>query len=118
MSKSAFTAQDNKTFLDLLTRLWTQALKHSRGVRIRKVSVTLSELVAATELQPDLFASLPDAELAARSKSERLSSAMDAINHRFGRDSILIGMTPSQGKSFSGSKIAFTRIPDVDEFLE
>jgi DNA polymerase-4 len=43
---------------------------------------------------------------------------MDKINHRFGRDSILIGMTPSQGQSFSGTKIAFTRIPDVDEFLE
>jgi DNA polymerase IV len=75
-------------------------------------------LVAATNLQPDLFASLPDVDLAARSKSEKLSRAMDKINHRFGRDSILIGMTPSQGQSFSGSKIAFTRIPDVDEFLE
>jgi DNA polymerase-4 len=64
-----------------------------------------------------LFASLPDADLAARGKSETLSRAMDKINHRFGRDSILIGMT-SQGRSFSGSKIAFTRIPDIDEFLE
>jgi DNA polymerase-4 len=113
-----YRAQDNKTFLDLLNRLWTQALKQSRGVRIRKVSVTLSELVAATNLQADLFASLPDADLAARGKSEKLSRAMDKINHRFGRDAVLIGMTPSQGQSFSGSKIAFTRIPDVDEFSE
>jgi DNA polymerase-4 len=113
-----YRAQDNKTFLDLLNRLWTQALKQSRGVRIRKVSVTLSDLVAATNLQAELFASVPDADLAARGKSEKLSRAMDKINHRFGRDSILIGMTPSQGRSFSGSKIAFTRIPDVDEFLE
>jgi DNA polymerase-4 len=43
---------------------------------------------------------------------------MDEINHRFGRDTVLIGMTPSQGQSFSGSKIAFTRIPDVEEFSE
>ena len=113
-----YRAQDNKTFLDLLNRLWTQALKQSRGVRIRKVSVTLSDLVAATDLQPDLFANLPDVDLAARGKSEKLSRAMDKINHRFGRDSIVIGMTPSQGESFSGTKIAFTRIPDVDEFSE
>jgi DNA polymerase-4 len=113
-----YRAQDNKTFLDLLNSLWTQALKQSRGVRIRKVSVTLSDLVAASDLQADLFANLPDVDLAARGKSEKLSRAMDKINHRFGRDSVLIGMTPSQGKSFSGSKIAFTRIPDVDEFLE
>jgi DNA polymerase IV len=113
-----YRAQDNKTFLDLLDRLWTQGLKQCRGTRIKKVSVTLSELVAATNLQSDLFASLPDIDLAARGKSEKLSRAMDEINHRFGRDSVLIGMTPSQGKSFSGSKIAFTRIPDVEEFLE
>ncbi|MGD0292013.1 MAG: impB/mucB/samB family protein [Candidatus Binataceae bacterium] len=113
-----YRAQDNKTFLDLLNRLWTQAFKPNRGVRIKQVSVTLSELVAASDLQPELFARLPDIELSARGKSEKLSRAMDQINHRFGRDTILMGMTPSQGRSFSGSKIAFTRIPDVDEFSE
>src|SRR5271154_4637964 len=113
-----YRAQDNKTFLDLLDGLWTQALRQNRGARIKKVSVTLSDLAAATDLQADLFASLPDVDLTARSKSERLSRAMDTINHRFGRDSILVGMTPSQGQSFSGTKIAFTRIPDEDEFLE
>jgi DNA polymerase-4 len=113
-----YRAQDNKTFLDLLNNLWSQALKQSSGVRIRKVSITLSELVAATNLQADLFASAADVDPTARGKSEKLSRAMDEINHRFGRDSVLIGMTPAQGRSFSGSKIAFTRIPDVDEFLE
>jgi DNA polymerase IV len=116
--RRCYRAQDNKTFLDLLSGLWAQALKQHRGARIKKVSVTLSDLVAATNLQSELFANLPDADLAAREKSENLSRAMDEINHRFGRDSVLIGMTPSHGKSFSGSKIAFTRIPDVDEFLE
>ena len=62
-----YRVQDNKTFLDLLNRLWTQALKQSRGVRIRKVSVTLSDLVAATNLQAGLFTSLPDADREKRS---------------------------------------------------
>ena len=47
-----------------------------------------------------------------------VSQLAGLLTGRFGRDSILVGMTPSQGKSFSGTKIAFTRIPDVDEFLE
>jgi DNA polymerase IV len=51
-----YRAHDNKTFLDLLDKLWTQALKQSRGARIRKVWVTLSDLVAATDLQADLLA--------------------------------------------------------------
>src|ERR1700691_4564270 len=46
-----YRAQDNKTFLDLLDKLWTQALRQSRGIGIRKVSVTLSDLIAATDLQ-------------------------------------------------------------------
>jgi DNA polymerase IV len=87
-------------------------------MRIRKVSVTLSDLVASASLQAELFASPPDADLAARGKAEKLSRAMDKINHRFGRDSVLLGMTPADGQSFAGSKIAFTRIPDIDEFLE
>ena len=113
-----YRAQDNKTFLDLLNRLWTQALKTKPWRQDQKSLGQLSDLVAATNLQSDLFTNLPDVGLAARGRSEKLSRAMDKINHRFGRDSILLGMTPSQGKSFSGSKIAFTRIPDVDEFLE
>jgi DNA polymerase-4 len=78
----------------------------------------LSDLVASTNLQAELFASGPDSDLVGRGKAEKLSRAMDKINHRFGRDSVLIGMTPADGQSFSGSKIAFTRIPDIDEFLE
>jgi DNA polymerase-4 len=113
-----YRAQDNKTFLELLNSLWTQALRLSPGARIRKVAVTLSELAASTNLQAELFARGPDSDLVGRGKSARLSRAMDKINHRFGRDSILLGMTPSQGQSFSGTKIAFTRIPDADEFLE
>jgi DNA polymerase IV len=74
--------------------------------------------IAASELEPELFTELPDIDLKARAKAEKVSYALDKINHRFGRDSVLIGMLPSQGRSFSGSKIAFTRIPDIEEFLE
>jgi DNA polymerase-4 len=61
---------------------------------------------------------LPDIDMRGRAKAEKISRALDKINHRFGRDSVSVGMLPSQGQSFSGTKIAFTRIPDVEEFLE
>jgi len=93
-------------------------MKEGRGSRIRKVSITLHDLVATADLQPELFSELPDVDLQERLKSERISRALDKINHRFGRDSVLVGMLPSQGRSFSGTKIAFTRIPDMEEFLE
>ena len=43
---------------------------------------------------------------------------MDIINQKFGRDTVAFGLMPDQGRSFSGTKVAFTRIPDKEEFLE
>jgi hypothetical protein len=40
------------------------------------------------------------------------------LNQKFGKDTVLLGMTPHQGKAFTGTKIAFTRIPDMEEFWE
>ena len=113
-----YRAQDSMTFLHLLDAAWDELMRQGRGARIKKVSIALHGLTAASELQPELFAELPDVDLKARIKSEKMSVALDKINHRFGRDSVLVGMLPSQGRSFAGTKIAFTRIPDVEEFLE
>ena len=85
---------------------------------MKKIGMALHDLTAAADIQPELFDALPDVDLKERAKAERMSRALDKINHRFGRDSVLVGMLPSQGRSFSGSKIAFTRIPDKEEFLE
>jgi DNA polymerase-4 len=112
-----YRAQDSLTFLHLLQEGWATVAREARGARVKKVSVTLHGLTADVS-QPELFDALPGVDLRARAKAERLSRALDKINHRFGRDSALVGMLPSQGKSFSGTKIAFTRIPDVEEFLE
>jgi DNA polymerase-4 len=113
-----YRAQDSMTFMHMLGLLWAQAMKEARGERIRKVSITLHGLMAADALQPELFNDMPDTDLKQREKAEKMSRALDKINHRFGRDSVLVGMLSSQGKSFSGTKIAFTRIPDEEEFLE
>lgn len=113
-----YRAQDSMTFLHMLEELWQALMQQSKQSRIKKLSITLHGLVAEDALQPELFAPLPDAELNSRERSQKISKALDTINHRFGRDSILVGMLPAQGRSFSGTKIAFTRIPDVEEFLE
>jgi DNA polymerase-4 len=113
-----YRAQDSLTFLHMLDEMWTALQKETGRARLKKISVTLHGLSPADELQPELFAPLPEPEMQHRARAEKLSHALDKINHRFGRDSVLVGMLPSQGRSFSGNKIAFTRIPDVEEFLE
>lgn len=112
---SCYRAQDSVTFLRLMEEGWQTLLQQTKTARLRKLSVVLHGLTAANELQPELFTPV---NLAEREKAERVSHALDKINQRFGRDSILLGMLPSQGRSFSGTRIAFTRIPNQEEFKE
>lgn len=113
-----YRAQDSLTFLHMLEQMWTALMKEGLGSRIKKASVTLHGLMPEGAVQDELFPVLPGVDLKERSKAESLSRALDKINHRFGRDSVSVGMMPKDGRSFSGTKIAFTRIPDVEEFLE
>jgi DNA polymerase-4 len=70
-------------------------------------------------VQPDLFDTLKaPAEIKQRAKDEKISKAIDQLNQKFGKDTVLLGMTAQRGKSFAGTKIAFTRIPDMKEFVE
>jgi len=114
-------ADDNFTFLARLEALWDALLQQEGHRRIKKVSVTLTGLIPNGQLhhQGDLFAAAPDpAVQAARQKHSKISAAMDALNKKFGKDTVALGMLPEAGRSFSGTKIAFTRIPDMEEFLE
>jgi len=117
-SEECYRAQDSLTFLKLLDHSWEALAPYMKGERIKKVSMSLNRLTLADADQIDLFASLPDKEMKRRERSEKMSRALDKINSKYGRDSVSIGMLPHQGRSFSGTKIAFTRIPDIEEFSE
>ncbi len=118
MEAKCYRAQDNHTFLHLLDLIWTHMLGEIRGQHLKKVSVTLHRLMPASEIESELFDQLPGFDARKRGRAEDLSHAMDKLNKRYGRDSVSLGMLPSQGRSFSGTKVAFTRIPDMEEFLE
>lgn len=124
--EACWRAQDNITFLHMFNQMWRRIIYKLRAaglntIRIKKISVTLHGLEPATELVRDLLFNETN-ERYSRTKHENISRAMDKLNQRFGRDTILIGMLPSQGKSlgkhFAETKIAFTRIPDMQEFFE
>jgi DNA polymerase-4 len=115
ISAQCWQASDSLTFLKLLHEMWQKILSEAGPVRIKKISVTLYRLNEISTLQPEL---LPEQDLQTRAKAERISCTLDAINHRYGRDSVLLGLMPTEGRAFSGTKIAFTRIPDTEEFLE
>ena len=80
--------------------------------RIMQVGVTLHALEAEGAAMGDLF-DTPDA-----ARRESLCRSIDALNARYGRDAVSLGVTADFGSPYTGVKIAFTRIPDTAEFNE
>jgi len=112
-------SQDSFTFLAILEEMWGQLLPEVRNKRIKKISVDLLKLEKPEDVQPDLFDIVNNKNSDKQiDKCNKLSSAIDDLNKKFGKDTVLLGMSANQGKSFSGTKIAFTRIPDMEEFFE
>jgi len=108
-------AQDSTGFLRLLDRMWARTIGQAPQARVKKLGVVLHGLIPAADVQPDLLEALPNQP---QKRAEALSHAMDKLNHKFGRDTVLLGMLPAEGRRVSGSKIAFTRIPQREEFFE
>ncbi len=110
---------DTFTLMHTLDQLWPEAMIEVRWARLKKIAVTLNdieEMCAPKQLEmfPEM---LPVSEIDDERRN-KLSAAMDKLNQQFGRDSIALGFVPNQVKTFSGTKIAFTRIPDMEEFQE
>ena len=93
-------------------------IKSYKLKKIKQISVILYDLELSESSQTNFLNLLnPQAEQSLQ-KRNCLSNIMDNINSRFGRDSITIGSLPKSMNQFSGTKVAFTRIPDIKEFYE
>lgn len=110
---------DSFALVRVLDQLWLDCLRQTGWNRVQKISVTLHGLEPwdAPE-QLDLFPALGSPVAADKSRRDRLSKVMDDLNQHYGRDSVALGFLPDSVKTFSGTKIAFTRIPDREEFKE
>lgn len=86
--------------------------------RIRQISVSFYGLVPADKIMPDMFKELDDPISKKQQRHARLSVAMDDINAKYGLDTVVLGTLPESMSRFSGTKIAFTRIPEKAEFHE
>ena len=83
------------------------------------VGVTLCEIEPVDGEQASLFAALdPDDPLARETRTLSLSRAMDRINERFGRNAVSVGPLNGGRIDRVGTKIAFGRIPELNEFHE
>lgn len=108
-------AQDNSTVLQALETLWLRMQRETLKGPIKKVSVVLHDLSEREHLTPDLFET---AEPAIAEKRAGLSRAMDALNRRYGANTVSLGLCPKTSAGYVGTKIAFSRVPELAEFDE
>jgi DNA polymerase-4 len=104
-------ANDTLRFLALFQKMWEEGICHRAQARMKKIAILFSELEELNSGQGEFFKD------PLREKGEKISSALDLINQKYGKDSLSFGVLP-QHEFFSGTKIAFTRIPEKEEFLE
>lgn len=100
------STQDTFMILEALDTLWKQAAPDRK---IKKVAVSLTRLSDLDAAPAELFHDEPQ-------KSE-LFHAVDALNLKYGQRTVHLGMDPILPKDVT-TKIAFTRIPEHEEFFE
>jgi DNA polymerase-4 len=111
-------AQDNFTFLKILDGLWGEMMRSLNPWKIKKISVSLCNLHERNQITPDLFDMASAPCVREQEKSNVLSAVMDKINQKYGAEAIRLGISPRTQAGYVGTKIAFHRIPDIEEFHE
>lgn len=104
--------QDTFSLLRTFDRYWAQL----RVGRPLAVHVTLGGLIPAGQVMDDLFDLAP--QPVAEAGRTKLCRAVDALNQRFGQDTVRFGQLPPYRVPYTGAKIAFGRIPVAEDFLE
>jgi DNA polymerase-4 len=94
-------------------QLWREALSElESSIRIVRLGVTLGELCLTRERQLDLLVDdEPD-----RRRYEAITEAMDAINRRYGKTVLSMGLWRPPPGGYAGGKISYTRIPRLEDF--
>ena len=109
---------DSFSLLEKADTLWIQLIRPYERIKIKHISVILHGLEIEKHSQIDFFQCLESSVEVSLKKRIRLSNIIDVINSRFGKDCITIGNVSKNVSRFSGTKVAFTRIPDIKEFYE
>lgn len=132
---SLYPAQDSITFLKALDYLWDEMILRWRPHRLKKVSVALHGLKQKNEMSYDLFENpfgeptvdkdsfdLPNRANFLRQaeniqqRREQLSNTIEMLNSRYGANTLSFGTPPKAISGYVGTKIAFSRVPDLAEF--
>ncbi len=110
-------AQDPFTFLQHLDELWDGMMFCTNGKpRFKKVAVLLMGLKTPAEMTEDLFETQQEENVRKLQKRESLAAALDHLQNKYQKETVWLGITPKTLSGHVGTKIAFSRVPDREEF--
>jgi DNA polymerase-4 len=109
-------ANDVFTFLPYLEDMWSTLSEQTLGARFKKVSVILSNLHKTEAVTGELFLTCDPAQHRIQQKREQLSRALDHLQNKYHRETVWMGVIPQTLAGHVGTKIAFSRVPDKEEF--
>jgi len=104
---SVIECQDNQTLIEALQKLWAARPHDEKHRKPFYVGVWLGNLVPDHLHTLSLFSSLET-----ESKRNRLTSTMDALNHKYGTATIF-SASMLLARAAAPTRIAFTSIPDL-----
>lgn len=112
LSTSIRATQDSFELIHFFARLWPNLGLEQPA----SVGIMLGGLTDETEHTADLFEDREGSGVT--NIREQLCATVDALNQRFGQDTIIYGEKPKEITKYSGAKIAFGRIPGKEEFRD
>lgn len=105
---------DDHSFLQALTRLFRQGSNETQMVPLLKISVFLHGLSDRNKRMHDLLET--EESKSKRARWENLTDAMDRLNSRYKSCVLSVGIRQEPPGGYAGAKIAFGRIPDLEDF--
>lgn len=107
-------ARDDHTFLSQMTELYWHGVKALRGARLKKLSVMLHGITPTERVVDDLFEQ--EDKRIKRRRWETITEAMDHLNAKYESHVVSLGPRREPPGGYAGAKIAFGRIPDLNDF--
>lgn len=109
-----FPARDDHTFLTEMTQLFDLGCRVTRAKHFKKVSIMLHGIAPEGQTSGDLFEHTE--ARSERARWETLTDVMDTLNARNSGCVISLGITKEPPGGYAGAKIAFGRVPDINDF--
>ncbi len=113
-------AHDPFTFLQNLDTLWNEMMHNLNTFgpppTFKKVSTLLMDLCTKDDITGDLLDENYEERLKTLSKREALSNALDKLQNKYQKETVWLGTTPKTLSGYVGTKIAFSRVPEEEEF--